>query len=99
MITPIQRGAIPKRVFCSSNTPYNCDVQDINVSWFDAGKYSVEKDGVEDGSEGVFEKRPLDGLKFEGDGRHVGSVDLLSHHLTFMGSPIRTTSTGNVTGW
>lgn len=31
--------------------PYNCDVQDINVSWFDVGKYSVEKNGMEDGSE------------------------------------------------
>jgi len=61
LITPFQRGAIPKRLFLPNN-PYNCDVQDINVSWFDVGEYSVEKDGVEDGSKGVFEERPLDGL-------------------------------------
>lgn len=90
--------AILKSLF--ENSPYNCDVQDIDVSWLDVGKYSVEKDGVEDGSEGVLEQRPFDGLlQFKSDEELVVLFPNSQRVWPCSCCRVRTTSTGNVTGW
>ena len=42
-----------------SQTTYDGKIEDIHVPGLDVGKDSMEKDGMEDGAEGVFEVGPF----------------------------------------